>query len=404
MPPDTQVTAVPAHVPDKLVVDFDAFAVPGAERDIQLAWRDSLLAHGEPVLWSPFNGGHWILTQADDIRRAQSDYEVFSNRMYQIPPARRQFQPLPLGVDPPEHRKYRMLITPAFAPKALRPVVENAGNVATSLIDDIAPLGQCEFVSAFAKILPVVVFLGMAGLPEEDRHHLLPLTEAFVRGSTIEGRAQAGAGIADYLTDWIARRQAQPGDDLVSHIANATIEGRDITKHETFGLLILLLNGGLDTVTSMMTMAIRHLAMYPEHRRELIDDPDLIPAAVEEIVRRYSMISTAREINQDVELHGVTLKKGDMVVAPTMLFNLSESKFHDPVSVDFHRPPAPHASFGDGTHKCPGANLARQEIGLLLKAWLAKIPDFELAEDHPPTASTGLVSSYRSLHLTWDLP
>jgi len=398
----TEAVPVPAHVPDELVVEFDCFHIGGTEDDVQLAWREAVLAPGKDLFWTPLNGGHWVLARAPDIVAVQADYERFSNRNYMIPRTERAIPPLPLGVDPPDHRKYRALIAPAFSPKAVREVTDLVRGVSVDLIDQLVPRGGCEFVAEFAKVLPIVVFLGLAGIPQEERPVAVALAERFIRAQEIDERTECLAQNAAYLRGWVEKRRDDPQDDLISKIVHAEVEGRPITDEETFGLLLVLFHGGLDTVAAMLAFTFRFLAMSPDHRHELVDDPSLLPNAVEELLRRHSIIATAREVVADTEIRGVTLKAGDMVQCPTMVFGLSEENVERPLEVDFRRSaPIPIATFGNGSHKCPGANLARQELRIALEEWLPRIPDFELVRGAGTDPATGLVSVIRSLHLRW---
>ena len=398
----TEAVSVPAHVPADLVVDFDCFHIGGSENDVQLAWRDAVLAPGKDLFWTPRNGGHWVLARAADIARVQADYEHFSNRNFMIPRTERKFRPLPLGVDPPDHRKYRALIAPAFSPKAVREVSDEVREVTVGLVEELAPTRECEFVGDFAKVLPIVVFLGLAGIPQHERPVAVPLAERFIRAQEIDDRTEGLEQIAAYLKTWIEKRREQPEDDLISKIVHAQVGDRPITAEEVFGLLIVLFNGGLDTVAAMLAFAFRFLAMNPEHRHLLVDDTSLIPNAVEELLRRHSIIATAREVTGDIEIRGARLKAGDMVQCPTMVFGLSDENVERPLTVDFRRTaPIPIATFGHGPHKCPGANLARQELRIALEEWLPRIPDFELLPGASTDPATGLVSVIRSLHLRW---
>lgn len=398
----TAAVPVPDHVPEDLVVDFDCFNVDGIEDDMQLAWLQVALAPGKDLFWTPRNGGHWVLTRGEELFKAQGDYERFSNENYMIPRTERKIRPLPLGVDPPDHRKYRALIAPAFSPKAVREASEEVREVTRELIAELAPRGQCEFVGAFAKILPVVVFLGIAGLPQEERPTAVALAERFIRAQEIEDRTEGLEQIAAYLKGWIEKRRADPQDDLISKIVHANVDGRPITDEEAYGLLIILFNGGLDTVAGQLTYAFRFLAIHPGHRRELTEDPSLVPVAVEEMLRRHSMIAIGRQVAGDTELCGVTLKAGDMLQIPTMLCSLSEEMIERPLEVDFHRPtPIPLATFGNGPHKCPGSNLARQELRIAIEEWLPVIPNFEVVQGAPLHPASGMVSVLRSLHLRW---
>ncbi|MBV9996747.1 MAG: cytochrome P450 [Caulobacteraceae bacterium] len=392
---------VPAHVPPELVVDFDMFAPPGVEEDVQLAWR-RLHDIAPDVFWTPRNGGHWIATRAEDIETIQIDYDRFSHRNHVIPMQPRHFPSLPLGVDPPRHGPYRKLIARAFLPKEVDRLERTVRQVALGLLDKLEPRGECEFMEDFARVLPVTVILGLLGLPQEDRPRLIQLAEMIVRTPGLERRLDAQAKIREYLGEWIPRRLADPGDDLISYVVTSEFDGRAINEDEMYSLCSILLVGGLDTVASMMGFICKFLAEHPEHRRQLADEPQLMRNAVEELIRRHGVSNTARYVTHDFEFGGAPLKEGDLIQIPNSLFGLDERKVADPLRVDFHRDfPSPHAAFGNGVHTCPGAILARREIKVFLEEWLKRIPDFQVKPGTKPVLVTGRVSSVVRLELSW---
>jgi cytochrome P450 len=393
---------IPAHVPQELVFDFDFFDPPGGAEDIHLAWR-RLHDVAPDIFWTPRNGGHWVATRAADIDVMQLDHARFSHAEFMLPRHPLPFPALPLCLDPPEHGPFRALIAPAFSPKAVQKLTETARAVSIELIEGIAPRGQCEFVGEFAKVLPIVVFLGMVDLPAEDRETLLPWADAIVRSPDPQTKLEANRSIAAYLTQWIERRTRQPGDDLISRITQAKVNGRPLTPPEVFGLCSLVLVGGLDTVAGALAFAARWLAQHPEHRRELIEHPQRMPAAIEELLRRHGLPNTARVVTHDFEYKGVAFRKGDMVQLPKTCYNLDERCIDDPLKVDFSRAQqVPSASFGGGPHKCPGGPLARQEMRVFLEEWLKRIPDFRLKPGSVPRTVSGMVNGLQSLELVWD--
>lgn len=397
------LATVPEHVPRELVYDFDCFAIDADDGDVQRAWQ-RLQYEAPDLFWTPRNDGHWVATRGEDIELMQTDHERFSHRRIDIPRTERKFRGLPLHVDPPEHRKYRALIAPSFAPAAVRSAATRARSVTVQLVEEIAPQGRCEFVGDFAKVLPIVVFLQIVDLPTEDATILVPIAERMIRAQTADDRKAAQAHMADYLRPWLDARHAEPGDDLLSVISTAEVDGRPIAPEEVMGMAMLVMAGGLDTVAAMLSFIVCFLAQHPEHRRQLVEDPELIPSATEELLRRHGLTAIAREVTHDFEFNGVALKQGDLVQVPNVLYGLDARVVDDPLTVDFHRAkPIPHAVFGNGPHRCPGNNLARQEIRIFLEEWLPRIPEFELDPTAgPPQIQTGMVSAVLSLPLRWD--
>lgn len=393
---------VPPHVPRELVRDFDFYAPPGVEEDVQLAWR-RLHEEAPDIFWTPRNGGHWIATRHDDIKEIQTNHMLFSHRHFTLPVDPEQiFVPLPLGKDPPEHGPYRKIIMPSFMPKMVDKAEATVRAVARDLVREIAPRGECEFIEEFARKLPIAVFMTIVDLPFEDRETLLPWAEVVVRSGDIVARREAQAKMQDYLSGWIEQRRQAPGDDLISIVVHSHVGDRPITMEETFSLLSLILFGGLDTVASMMGFICRFLAMHPEHRRDLIAHPEIRRNAIEELIRRHGVSNTARYITQDCEYKGVRFARGDMIQIPNPLYGLDERLVEEPLKVDFRRKRVPHAAFGNGPHTCPGAVLARREIAVFIDEWLALIPDFAIRPGSVPQMASGLVNGVTKLELVWD--
>ncbi|MBV9994307.1 MAG: cytochrome P450 [Caulobacteraceae bacterium] len=393
----------PAHVPPERVYDFDYYNAPGSDRDVHRAWK-RLHEEAPDIFWTPRYGGHWVVTRGEDLELMQMHYDRFSHRKYRIPydPAMANEPMLPLAEDPPVSTPFRALIAPAFLPKVVARLEEHVRDVAIKAIEEFLPRGECEFVSEFASVLPIVVFLEMMGLPLDNARWLLEQTEIGIRSNSIEKRAAAHAAIKGYLTRFTDERAANPGDDIISKIVAAEIDGRPITHAEVMGVCTLLMAGGLDTVTSMLGFVAWHLARNPEQRRELIEHPELIRNAVEELIRRYGLANNVRMATHDFEYNGVQFKEGEQILIPTALYGLDERKVDDPLKVDFHREfPIPHAAFGNGVHTCPGATLARRELRIFLEEWLKRIPDFQVKPGTTPVTACGGVNTVKELHLSW---
>lgn len=390
----------PAHIPPDRILDFDYLAPSGHEEDVHLAWH-RLHDEGVPsIFWTPRHGGHWIATRADDIDLMQMDHARFSHASVTVPRSAQQVHIVPLELDPPEHTPFRALLSPKFGPRPVADLEASVRELAGALIDGFIARGECEFIDAFAKRLPIVVFLRLVDLPLDDRELLLDMTEASVRGDA-ERRAWANQQLAQYVGRWIAERRARPGPDLFSAMVNAKVNGRDYTPEETFGMLINVIFGGLDTVAASIGFVTRYLAENPSVRRELAADPAQIPMAIEEFLRRFGVPNTARVITQDFDFQGVRFKAGEQIMLPKVLHGLDPRRYADPLKVDFRRPASRHAAFGDGPHRCPGAGLARMELRVFLEEWLRRIPDFSIKPGATPRTSSGQVNGILHLPLVW---
>jgi cytochrome P450 len=402
-----QVRDIPAltppqtHVPPELVHDVDIFDLPGAREDVHAAWK-RLQQEKPPIFWTPRNGGLWMITRAKDIEAVQKDTDHFSMKGMLVPNNPRPFPAPPVDFEPPEHGPWRMLISPAFSPKVIAEVEEKVRQVVVELIDKMKPQGECEFVSEFTKVLPIVVFLTMMQLPPEDREQLMPHADAIVRSPRPQSIHEARLALKAYIQKAVDDRKLRPRDDLITKIIHGKINGEPIPESHAVGMCTLLLSGGLDTVKNLLGFIALFLARHPGHVKQLRENPDLIPHAIEELIRRHGVSNTARLVTQDIEFLGVQLKSGDQIQGVTALFGLDEDTVPDPMTVDFGRPaPIPHAAFGNGPHRCPGAILARRELKVWLEEWLPRIPEFHVKPGTVPRHDAGMVNNVSELWLSW---
>jgi cytochrome P450 len=393
---------VPTHVDPALVRDFDGYRPMRGERTYHEAYA-RWHAEGVPgIFWSPYNGGHWVLTRRDYLAEAFADPARFtSSQGASVDPIKPAGRPplVPIESDPPMQQVYRKLFSPAFVATALKEREKEARALAVELIEALKPKGRCEFVTDFAQHLPIKIFMQMVDLPESDRLALLPLAAAQV--SVDAPKEQMLAKLFDYTRERLLERAANPGDDLISKIATAEIEGRPIELHEAVGVTTLLLIGGLDTVASMMGHIMNFLAESPEHRKALVEDPSLVSGATEEFLRRFALTNPGRTVVADMEFHGVHMRAGDKVMMTTPFGAVDPLSYEDPLKVDFTRKSNTKTTFGAGPHVCPGSMLARIEIKILLEEWLPRIPDFTLDPADPPRIRTGVNGSVEHLPLVW---
>lgn len=392
---------VAPHVPGPLVVDFDAYRPMKQGSTYHEAFA-ALQQQVPEIFWSPYNGGHWVLTRRDHLAEAFADYERFTSSQGAsvdkvLDPAAPRLAPI--EADPPSQQIYRKLFAPAFTVLAIREREKEARALAIQLIEELKPRGRCEFVTEFAQHLPIKIFMRMVDLPEEDRLTLLPLANAQVAADA--PKEETMAQLFAYCGERVAERMKAPGGDLISKIATAEIDGRPITAHEAIGVSALLLIGGLDTVASMMGHIMHFLAGSAEHRRALVANPKLSTAAVEEFLRRFALTNPGRTVVNDIDFHGVQMKAGDKVLLSTPFGAVDPRDYAEPLTVDFARKSGSKATFGNGPHVCPGSMLARAELKILLEEWLPRIPDFALDPDHEPRFRTGVNGSIDRLPLIW---
>ena len=405
---DTVVT--PEHVPEELVVDFDYLKPAGIEGGDVYAAMKAFQDKSPDIFWTPRNGGHWVVTRGEDIRWVQENYQIFSHEEFTIPRGTVPIIMPPITVDPPFHARYRAVLNPFFTASKVSHSAETARALTIEVIEHLLPLGRCEFVNDFSRIMPTSIFLEIAGLPLDRRVEFVEWARGYMNSGADQNQQNSYLGkIVAYLQEAIADRTANPGEDMISRIVAFRQNPRFQGEQEIIGMALLMFLGGLDTVASMLSFITWHLATHPEHRRRIIEEPAIIPRAVEEYLRRHGLSNTGRLILSDVERKGVLMKKEEMVMVPNGMSSVDERKHPNPLEVDFDRAdlftangqPA-HNTFGNGPHKCIGAPLARQEIQVFLEEWLRLIPDFRLDPDNMPASHAGTVNGVHHLHLLWD--
>jgi cytochrome P450 len=227
------------------------------------------------------------------------------------------------------------------------------------------------------------------------------LAQSMTRPESTEKRVAAQLAVEGYLQSWIDQRRSNLGSDMLSSIISGDVLGRPVSNLEALMMSVSLLLGGLDTVANMLCFVAIYLARNPRQRQQLIDRPELIPPAIEELIRRHGIVALGRRIVQDTSLQGVMLLNGDMIQAPSMLYGIDETIVEDPLTVNFERESSPHIAFGHGPHLCPGQHLARRELTIFVEEWLKRIPDFEVKPGTMPVIETGLTSGVTRLELSW---
>ncbi|HWU24968.1 MAG TPA: cytochrome P450 [Rhizomicrobium sp.] len=392
--------SVPPHVPADLIRDLDVYDLPGVNQDVFDAWKrisDDL----PDIFYTPRYGGYWVINSAELLSEVWPDHQRFTSTESLGVPHIKEWVALPAEADPPDHANFRRPINLAFSPKGVQALKGSARDLAIALIESFLPRGECDFMVDFSYHLPVQIFMQTMGLPLSDREWLLDRAQVLPRERDLEKRRQALQDIYGYLGGWIAKRRAAPGDDLLSRIIQIEVGGRPITETEILSESSLVLFGGMDTAAGSMGFIARFLATHEEHRRTLVAEPELIPTAVEELLRRHSVPILGRRVREDMTFHGISMKAGDFVMLVTCLHGLDSRRWEDPLNVDFSRDTRSIMAFGSGIHKCPGANLARTEIKIFLEEWLARIPEFRIKPESQSLTSSGNTMTVTNLILSW---
>ncbi len=312
-----------------------------------------------------------------------------------------------IGIDPPEHREFRKVAAPWFTPRAIHGadaiVRESARNLVDGLVERArAGEGACEFATEIAAAHPLRVLSTILGVPREQEPQILRLTNELFAGDDPdlqregEDRVQAFDELAKDLfmmfSSIIADRRANPRDDLATLLANGQVNGELMGMMETLGYFLITFSAGHDTTKNALAGGICTLAENPGEFEKLKRNPELIPSAVEEIVRWTSPVNyMKRVVAEDLEFRGQKLRKGENLVLFYASANRDESVFEDPYSFRIDRDPNPHLGFGIGEHFCLGTHLARQSQRALLRELIGQVDSLELAGDPIQIASSFVV-------------
>jgi cytochrome P450 len=341
-----------------------------------------------------------VLSRKQEIDEAFRHPEVFSSNWSAIDLG--NVRPLiPLQIDPPDHVRYRRLLDPLFAPRAMAKLEDQIAGLVHRLVDRFADRGSCDLVSEFTIPLPSEVFLTLFGLPLAELDTFLRMKDGIIHATGTMAQQQAirqktAAEMYDYFEQVLDERAASPTDDLISGFLTAEIDGERLTRHEILDICFLLMIAGLDTVTASLDCFFARLAQHPDERQAIVDDPSRIAAAVEELLRYETPVTgVPRVAVADAELGGVPIKAGDQVMIVLGSANTDEAEFAAPDVVDFGRETNRHLAFGGGVHRCLGSHLARQELRVALREFHARIPSYRLAEEGELLFTPGIRSLER---------
>jgi cytochrome P450 len=322
---------------------------------------------------------------------------------------------IPLSIDPPDHLGYRKLLDPLFAPKRMDAIEDDIAARANRFIDTFVDRGSCHFTDELAVPFPSAVFLGLMGLPWDDLDTFLRMKDGIIRpgGATImeaekvdpEERAriqnETALEIYDYFNAILDEREREPRDDIMSGFLSTEMDGSRLTREDILDICFLFLIAGLDTVTDSLTCFFAFLAQNPDHRSQIVNDPSVIPAAVEELLRWESPVpGVPRMAVADAEVAGCPVKAGTLMMASIGAANVDPAQFGDPMTVRFDRASNPHIGFGGGVHRCLGSHLARRELRVMLREWHKRIPDYSLKAGSELHYARGL-RSVENLELVW---
>jgi cytochrome P450 len=346
------------------------------------------LRSASPVVHDP-QANLWMVFDYDGVKRTLNDHDAFSSR----------YGPAEwiVFMDPQRHTKLRALIAQAFTPRSVANLEPRIRELSRTLLDRTVERGEMDLAADYAGPLPMMVIAEMLGIPVSDRPRFQRWSDVILDMSyTIPGDAGEASRAAteafsattaemnDYLTGILERRRAVPQDDLLTRLAAAEVDGERLTQAEILGFFQLLLVAGQETTTNLINNAVLCLVENPDQLARLRAAPDLLPSAIEEVLRYRSPLQwMIRLTRRDVEVHGQVIPAGKLVLAMIGSANRDPRQFPDAGRFDITRDPNPHIAFGHGIHFCLGAPLARLEARIALTDLLGRLPGVALASDEP---------------------
>ncbi len=359
-----------------------------------------------PIAHTDRRGGAWLPTRYEDVTAIAHDIEHFSSIEVTVIPfeGEEPEEPLlpyglpPISADPPLHTWTRRLLLPWFSHRRVSSYEEMTRDLCIRLIDSFVDSGHADAAENYAQQIPVRVIAHILGVPADLADTFTGWVRDVLEFADDPERRQRGAqGLFEYFIDELATRKANPGDDLLSFLLTTEVDGQPLEHSVVLGVAALVLIAGVDTTWSAIGSSLWHLGSHPEDRRRLTEDPDVMPLAIEELLRAYSPVTMARIVTEDVEYNGCPMKAGDRVLMNFPAANRDPETFDKASEVVLDRAHNRHVAFGSGIHRCAGSNLARMELRVALEEWLRRIPEFSVPEGASVAWAGGQVRGPRAL-------
>lgn len=335
-----------------------------------------------PIAHTERYTGAYFPSRYEDIRAIAYDTDNFTSarvslRVERAVPA---VPNPPLTTDPPGHRPARMMVLPLFTPQAVKAYEPVILSICDRLIDRFADRGHCDAAVEYAQEITARVMARFFGVPEDIGPQFRTWIYENLELGLVDPEvyARSTREIDTYFAEEVAKRRQTPTNDLISYLMNASFNGEPMSDADVVSALRLLMTAGIGTTWSAIGASIWHLSTHPEDLARLVAEPDLLPAAIEEFLRAYAPASLAREVTNDVEIGGCTMKAGQMVLMSFPAANRDPAVFPDADKVIIDRKVNKHVAFGVGIHRCLGSNLARTEMRIALQRFLTRIPKFTL--------------------------
>jgi cytochrome P450 len=393
---------MPEHPPVlDWVHDFDHTDPRWTENPFPI-WDE--LRTASPVVHTDRFLGCYMPTTYEAVKEIAYDTDHFSSRRVIVRDVRPEIisRAPPITSDPPEHKPAKQLLLPPFTPDAMKRLEPRVRAICNELIDEFIADGRCDAAARYTKHIPVRAIAHMLGIPEKDGELFIGWIHGILELGIKDDDAMMKAvhEMTAYFVGHIEKRKSHPSEDLISTLMQAkNRNGQPLSDEHVLGSLRLLLIAGIDTTWSAIGASLWHLAKTPADRQRLVREPELMPIAVEELLRAYSPVTMAREVMKATVVSGCPVKPGNMVLLSFPAANRDPMMFPDADKVVIDRKENRHAAFGLGIHRCVGSNLARMEMTVAIEEWLKRIPDFGLDPAGKVTWSEGTVRGPRQLPL-----
>ncbi len=363
-------------------------------------WDD--LRESCPIASTTRWGGSWLPTTYADVSAIAHDIEHFSSRDVGVLPGNDdgvEFPPLaPISVDPPVHTWTRRLLLPWFSHKRVEGYEAFTRLLCNKLIDRFDGTGTSDAAAGYAQQIPVRVIALVLGVPDDMSDTFTGWVRDILEfGHDPVRLAHGRDAMLAYLFGALEERRNSDGNDLISELLRTEVDGEPVPDELIIGMAALTMIAGIDTTWSGIGAALFHLATHEADRRRLVAEPELIPTAIEELLRAYSPVTMARIVAADYEFNGCPMKENDKVLLNFPAANRDPLAFDRADEVVIDREVNRHMAFGAGIHRCAGSNLARMEMQVAVEEWLKRIPEFRVAEGQTVTWAGGQVRGPRTL-------
>ena len=361
-----------------------------------------------PVAHSDRYGGVWLPTRHEDVAAIAYDTDNFTSRSIVVSEFRPPQMLAPQGVappissDPPFHKGARRLLLPAFAPQAIDKLEPATRAYCEELVQALRGHDVVDAAEGYAQHIPVRVIAKLLGLPEDDADVFRGFVNHVLEGVALplEQRAEGMMALFGYLQTHIDDHIVNPRDDLITYLLDAELDGERLDPFMVARTIGLLLIAGIDTTWSAIGASLWHLASHDADRERLVAEPELLPVAMEELLRAYAPVTMARLVKHDMAWNGCPMKADEWVLLPFPAANRDPEAFERADQVVIDREVNRHVAFGLGIHRCAGSHLARMELRVALEVWLEAFPVFHLADPEAVRWSGGQVRGPRTLPVT----